>query len=258
MNKGQQFKALHQQTSPLLIGNVWDCQSALMFESLGYQAIGTSSGAIANSLGYEDGEQMTFEELHVMIKLILSKTSIPLTVDLEGGYSRNINQIIENITTLHRSGVVGVNLEDSVVSKNREMLSPQDFGKTIKKIRSYLKENETDLFLNIRTDAYIIGIENPLEETLSRMKIYEEAGADGIFIPCITKTEELEAIVQATSLPVNVMAMPDLPSFDTLQQCGVKRISMGPFVYNYINEKLKNILTSIEKDQSFNPLFVTK
>jgi len=258
MNKFQRFKELHQQSTPLQIGNVWNCQSALLFEKLGYKAIGTSSAAIANSLGYEDGEQISFEQLNYIVKLITSKVSIPLTVDIEGGYNQDVNEVIKNIVTLYENGSVGINIEDSVVNDDRTILNAQDFCKTIETIKLYLKDNNINMFLNIRTDSYIIGLKTPLKETLSRIKVYEKAGADGIFVPCITAETDIKEVVKTTSLPVNVMAMPNLPAFETLQKCGVKRVSMGPFVYNYMNDQLKNILNDIEKYESFNCLFETK
>ena len=258
MNRKKQFKELHQQTEPLQIGNVWDCQSALMFEKAEYKAIGTSSAAIASSLGYEDGEQIGFEQLSYIVKQITSKVSIPLTVDIEGGYSRDVNEIIKNIVALSENGAVGINIEDSVVDDGRTILNTRDFCKTIERIKSYLEDNNINIFLNVRTDAYIMGLKNPLEETLSRAEMYEKAGADGIFVPCITAEAEIKEVVKSTALPVNVMAMPNLPGFKALQRCGVKRVSMGPFLYNHMNKYLKNILNDFEKDKSFDCLFVTK
>jgi len=255
MNKSKEFKEFHNQEDLLLIGNVWDVQSASIFEEKGYKAVGTSSAAIATSLGLEDGEQMSFEQLNEIVKKITSKTSIPLTVDIEGGYSRNVNEIIENIVTLHKNGVAGINIEDSVVDGDRKILDAKEFGKIISAIKTYLKENKIDLFLNIRTDFFIMGLSNPLEETIKRVEIYEKYGADGIFVPCITSEKDIKQVVETTALPVNVMTMPNLPNFNKLQELGVKRISMGPFIYNNITDYLKNTLQNIEKDQSFNCLF---
>ena len=94
MDNYKKFKNLHNQDPSLLLGNVWNAQSALLFQKLGFNAIGTSSAAIATSLGYEDGEKMPFEDLFRIVKSIQSKINIPLTVDIEGGYSRNTSQII--------------------------------------------------------------------------------------------------------------------------------------------------------------------
>jgi len=260
MDHYQEFKLLHEQKNPLQIGNVWDVQSALLFEKMNYKALGTSSAAIANSLGYEDGEQMRFEELHVIVKSIAAKVvAIPLTVDIEAGYSRDTNEIIENIVLLSQEGVVGINLEDSVVEDgNREIVDSDSFSETIKAIKKYLFEKEINIFLNIRTDPYIIGLDNALSESITRAGLYEKAGADGIFVPCITHDDDIKSLVDSVSLPVNVMAMPNLPSISKLEWFGVKRISMGPFVYNKMNEHLKNILGDIQDNQSFNCLFATR
>lgn len=101
------FKSLHQQTQLLFIGNVWDALSARLFEKLNFKAIATSSAAIAHMLGYEDGQRITFTELEYVVKKILSATSLPLSVDMESGYSKDISVIISHIERLHRLGVVG-------------------------------------------------------------------------------------------------------------------------------------------------------
>ncbi len=249
------FNELHQQKEAFHLGNVWDVQSALLFQKAGFKAVGTSSAAITASLGYDDGEDMPFEDLVWMVKKIHSKVNIPLSVDIEGGYSRNVDDIIENIKTLYQIGVVGINIEDSVVNEKREILDAEIFSNTISKVKSYLSENNIDIFLNVRTDSYILGLEHPLEKTLERIKRYEESGADGVFVPCIVDEEEISQVVQSTSLPVNVMCMPNLPSFNRLTKLGVKRISSGSFIHNNIAEKLEQTITSIVEKQSFKSLF---
>jgi 2-methylisocitrate lyase-like PEP mutase family enzyme len=92
-----EFKNLHNQDKPLLIGNVWDVPSAKTAEKLNFKAIGTSSFAIAALLGYNDGEEMEFSELEYFVKRIASNTKLPLSVDLESGYSRDPKEIANNI-----------------------------------------------------------------------------------------------------------------------------------------------------------------
>ncbi len=260
MDKYSSFKNLHHQNAPLLLGNVWNAQSALAFQKSGFKAIGTSSAAIANSLGYEDGEQMPFEDLLGIVKNIQSKINIPLTVDIEGGYSRNIPELINNIITLQKLGVVGVNLEDSIADPThkptgRRLVNTDDFSETIKKIKSYLLRNDIEFFLNIRTDYYILGMENALEETLNRIRHYEENGADGIFVPCIVQENDIKKVVESTTLPINVMCMPDLPDFNKLKELGVKRISFGPFHYNSTVSHIEKSINDIVVNESFNSLF---
>ncbi len=115
--------------------------------------------------------------------------------------------------------------------------------------------NNVDIFLNVRTDSYILGLENPKNETIRRIKLYENAGADGIFVPCITSTKEIQEIVASNTVPINIMAMPELESFDKLQEAGVKRISMGPFVYSNLKENLEAGIKAIIEEQSFKALF---
>ena len=256
MDNYREFRNLHNQESALLLGNVWNAQSALLFQKLGFKAIGTSSAAIATSLGYEDGEKMPFEDLLRIVKNIQSKIDIPLTVDIESGYSRNPSEIINNIMSLQKLGVVGINIEDSITIEERKIVNAQEFAKTIQTIKSYLYDNNIDIFVNVRTDFYIMGLANPFEETLKRIKIYEESGADGIFVPCIVAENEIQKVVESTTLPVNVMCMPNLPDFNTLQNLGVKRISVGPFLYNDMIGKLEKSIIEITKNKSFNSLFL--
>lgn len=256
MDKFKEFKKFHNQDSALLLGNVWNVQSALLFQKLGFKAIGTSSAAIATSLGYEDGEKMPFEDLLRIVKNIQAKINIPLTVDIEGGYSRNISELTGNIVALQKLGVVGINIEDSIMNTEREVINAEEFGKTIRLIKSHLSKNNINIFINVRTDFYIMGLKKPFEGTLKRIKIYDKNGADGIFVPCIVKEQEIKKIVESTTLPVNVMCMPDLPNFNSLERLGVKRISIGPFLYNDMIGKLEKSIIEITNRQSFNSIFV--
>lgn len=256
MNNFHKFKELHTGNSPLFIGNAWDVQSAIMLENSGYKAIGTSSAAIAASLGYEDGEVMSFDEHFSVIKAIKGKSSLPLTVDLEAGYSRDPNIIFTNIVSLNELGVVGVNLEDSIVeSGNRRMVDANEFSKLIEFIANNLAKKRIEIFINIRTDAYFMGLDNALENTMVRSKLYEKAGADGLFIPCATDEKDIKAVIENASIPINVMATPNLPEFSILQQLGVRRISSGPFLYTTVNKCFNDLLQAIDIHQSFNPVF---
>lgn len=252
-----EFKKLHQKSEMLHIGNVWDVQSALIMEKVGYKVIGTSSLAIANSLGYEDGEEMSFDELYQICKQIISKVKIPLSVDIEGGYSRDIKKIVQNIVSFYEIGVVGINIEDSVVENGkRKILPKEEFAKLLKEIKLNLENKNIEIFINVRTDNFIMGLDNPLEDTIQRVKLYENNGADGIFIPCIVDIKDIKKIVSTTNLPINIMTMPTLDSFSTLQNAGVKRVSQGPFIYNNLMENFENRLLTINKEDSFKSLFI--
>ena len=95
MNDYEKFYQLHQQTTPLVIANAWNVKAAQLIEKTGFDAIATSSGAIAGSLGYDDGEKIPFNELLYIVQRIKACTTIPLSVDFEKGYSANPNELNE-------------------------------------------------------------------------------------------------------------------------------------------------------------------
>jgi len=247
---------IHQQAEPLLIGNVWNVQSARMFEKNGYHALATSSAAIAETYGYEDGEEISFEDYLFMIRKIAQSTDLPLSVDLEAGYGDSVQQIVSNIKTLTDLGIAGINLEDSMVNKGaRTLLDAKVFAEKLKLICNQLRSEQTEIFINIRTDVFLLSIDNPLSEALARIDLYENTGVHGIFFPCITDLTQITRVVNATSLPVNVMCMPGLPDFSSLKQAGVKRISSGNFLNKHAYSELDKALDTIHEEQSFKRLF---
>lgn len=238
----------------LLLANVWDVPSTLAAQQAGYRAVGTSSAAIAAMLGYPDGEQLSFEELLAIVKRIAVATTLPLSVDLEAGYGPTPQAIINNILEVRKAGAGGVNLEDSLSAGRRGLRDAQEFANQLTTVTQALQAIDKDLFLNIRTDTYLLDVPNKLEETLHRIKHYEAAGADGIFVPGITDLNDVRQITAATTLPINVMCMPGLPGFTELKEAGVRRISMGNFLHAKLQQELSASFARILADQNFSSL----
>ena len=142
MNSFETFKHLHKNTSPLLIGNVWDVKSAEIFQANGFRAIGISSQAISNALGYPDGENLPFDELLHITKRITDMVDIPLTVDMEAGYSRDLQGILENVEKLHDCGAVGINLEDTLPGEKRSLVPAASFTETVAKVTGHIKRKK--------------------------------------------------------------------------------------------------------------------
>jgi 2-methylisocitrate lyase-like PEP mutase family enzyme len=255
-NQFEKFHALHYTGEPLLIGNAWNVQSAKVFEKLKFSAIATSSAAVAETLGYSDGEQMAFDDYAFVVKHITRTTSLPVSVDLEAGYGKDAETVAANIRKLAELGVSGVNIEDSTTSNGkRAILEAKPFADLLKKVGQFLKDSNTTMFINVRCDAFLLGLPSPVEEALTRMKLYENAGAHGLFFPFITAIDDIKAITNATNLPVNVMCMPALPDFNALKQAGVKRISMGNFLNKNIYQQMESQTSAILNDRSFSRLF---
>jgi 2-methylisocitrate lyase-like PEP mutase family enzyme len=253
------FTELHQQNTPLLIANVWDAASAATAQRSGYQALGTSSAAIAATLGYEDGEGISFDELRYVVTRIKSVSHLPLSVDIEAGFGDSAAEITTHLQDLIRLGVVGINLEDSKVRNGvRQLVDAAAFASTVKQIRHTLTSEQHPLFLNIRTDSYLLNHQQALQETLFRGQLYAAAGADGLFVPCLTSEKDIETIASTLTLPLNVMCMPELPTFARLAQLGVKRISMGNFVHSALQSKLEELMLTIRSQQTFAGVFVNE
>lgn len=248
----EQFKNLHFGKKLFVLPNAWDAKSAQVFQENGFKAVGTSSAAVASSLGYEDGEGMAFDDYLVVIRRILASVQIPVTVDLEMGYGKSDEKIIQNIEQLIRLGVAGINIEDSmIVDSKRSLVDAGEFARRVRAIRAHLSAKKLSLFINIRCDTYILPVNNAQAETVSRLKLYNNTGADGIFLPCIKQEEDIATAVHSTKLPLNVMCIPGLPDFDVLNKLGVKRASMGPFLFNKVYKQAAAIGEKVLDNNSF-------
>ena len=249
--KFKEFKSLHHSDALFVLPNAWNAKSAELFQEQGFPAIATSSMAVANSIGYEDGEEMPFNDYLFIVKHILSSIKIPLSVDMEMGYGISDDQILTNIQRLTELGVAGINIEDSVMVKSvRVLKDPGLFAKTIEKAKDALIAKGINLFINVRCDTYILDVKNKQQETLDRLKQYETT-ADGIFLPCIANEEDIWEVVNNTKLPLNVMCVPGLPGFDRLNKLGVKRVSMGPFMFNKVYNNIAELTKTITTGNSF-------
>lgn len=253
----EKFNALHQSTELFVLPNVWDARSAQLFQQQNIRAIATSSSAVAASLGYEDGEGMPFSDYLFVINRIVSSVQLPLSVDFEMGYGTSDKEIVKNIVQLIEMGVAGINIEDSQIGKaGRTLKDAQTFAASIGQIRGKLAGMNSNLFINVRCDTFLLNVKDLMEETRRRIKIYAAAGADGIFLPCIAAEQDIRDVVSYTKLPLNVMCVPGLPDFELLRRLGVRRVSMGPFLFNKVYDSISRLSRAIVASQDFSPLFL--
>lgn len=246
MDQYKKFHQLHHRQKPVIIANAWNAKSAQLIEEAGFEAIGTSSGAISNSLGYEDGEKIPFNEMLYMVQRIRANTSIPLSVDMERGYADDLTALTDNIQKLIDNGVSGINIEDAQ--------GEDIYLRKLEGIRNYLIKTNQQLFINARTDVFLQKLSSPLETVLKRAKRYQDAGADGLFVTGVSDAAVIKHIISSTTLPVNMVATSKLP-IETLVDNGVKRISMAVLLYKATYNQLERISRDIKSENSFSPLF---
>jgi 2-methylisocitrate lyase-like PEP mutase family enzyme len=219
----QLFRNLHRGPGLLLLPNAWDAVTARLIESLGAQAIATTSAGLAWSRGYPDGNALPEDQLIAAIRDIARVVRVPLTVDIEAGYSDDPAAVARLVDRVLAVGVVGINIEDGE-------RSPDLLCKKIAAIRDQAHSG-ADVFINTRTDVYLRGVargEAATAEVIRRASRYHAAGCDGLFVPGLETADAMAAISAAIApMPLNVMAVPNLPPLDTLEKSGVRRLSAG-------------------------------
>jgi 2-methylisocitrate lyase-like PEP mutase family enzyme len=256
MTTFETFKSLHQQSRLFVLANAWNVESARIIEGCGYKATATSSAAVANSLGYKDGENIPFDEYLLVIKRIVSSVKIPVSVDIETGFGETTERIADNIKVLYDLGVAGINIEDSVIQNSqRTLVDAGQFAEKLEKIRAILDSHGVKLFFNVRSDAFLLDVPGKLEESVKRAELYEQAGADGFFLPCITNPDDIAIITAHTNLPLNVLSVDGLPDFETLERLRVKRVSLGDFLFQKVYKQITSILDVIEEEKQCGILF---
>jgi 2-methylisocitrate lyase-like PEP mutase family enzyme len=229
----QRLASLHVKGSPLILYNAWDAGSAKAIAGAGAHAIGTSSWAVAAAHGYEDGESIPLPFVEQVIARIARAVAVPVTVDVEGGYSDDPRTCAANIARLVDHGVVGINLEDRIVSGSG-LHSIEAQSERITAIRGMADARGIPLFINARTDLFLgtgIALEDGLDEARERALAYAKAGASGFFVPGLVDLHAIAELCNAVDLPLNVMVIPGLPDLRALSDAGVARISYGPAPY---------------------------
>ncbi|MEW2294743.1 isocitrate lyase/phosphoenolpyruvate mutase family protein [Streptomyces sp. NPDC006743] len=216
------FARLHDQVTPLLLPNAWDYASAAILAAQGFQAIGTTSLGVAAAAGLQDGAAATAEETLALARR-LGQGSFLFTVDIEGGFSDDPEEVAELARRLYDAGAAGVNLEDG---RSDGTLAP--VGLHAAKIAA-VKAAVPALFVNARTDTYWLGCRR--EETGTRLAVYEQAGADGAFVPGLSDPDRIAALTATLTVPLNILYTPTGPTITDLAALGVRRISLGSLLY---------------------------
>ena len=230
-SKAEQFAALHAGPDILVLPNAWDAASAAIMEDAGAKAVATSSAAVAWAHGYPDGDALPLEKVLSTIETVVRVVKVPVTADIEGGYTDDLAVLADNIKAVIGAGAVGINLEDGT----RE---PDLHARKIETVRRAADAAGVALFINARTDTYLRNLfqsEAAETETVRRAALYRNAGADGVFVPGPTDETLIGRLASAIDGPMNIMLTGGLPSAARLQELGVRRLSSGgrPFAGAY-------------------------
>lgn len=219
------FLELHHGDRPLLLANPWDQGSAKLFASLGFQALATTSGGFAATLGRLDGH-VTREEALGHAALIAAATELPVSADLENGFADDSDGIAVTIAGAIAAGLCGCSIEDFTRDPQAPIYELGLAAERIAAAAEVAHRGPVRLVLTARAENYIHGRPD-LDDTIARLRAYEEAGADVLFAPGLTMLAEIRQVVESVQRPVNVVTRVGLPAVAELAAIGVRRISVG-------------------------------
>lgn len=234
MELGQKAKAVvlrdMHDDGVLVLPNAWDAGSAVLVAAAGARAVGTTSGGVSWALGRPDGHGVGRADMAAQVARIAAAVDLPVTADIEGGYGRTPEDVAATVEAVVRAGAVGVNIEDSVAPGLPLFTADEQAARVRAARRAAAAAGLPELVVNVRTDVHLFGIGEPegrFDDVVKRSAVYAEAGADCLFPAGLVDLAALAALVDAVSLPVNAMAVPNGPTVAEFASAGVRRISLG-------------------------------
>ena len=219
------FLRLHHGSKPLLIPNPWDQGSAKLLASLGFEALATTSGGFAATLGRLDGH-VTRDEALGHAQLIASATELPVSADLENCFSDDPAGVADTIHHAIAAGLCGCSVEDYTRDPAAPIYELAQATERVAAAAEAAHRGPVQLVLTARAENHIHGIHD-LENTIARLRAYEAAGADVLFAPGLTRPEDIRQVIESVNRPLNVVARSGLPAVSKLAALGVRRISVG-------------------------------
>ena len=246
------LRSLHRPGAPLLLPNAWDVATARAVVAAGFPVVATTSGGVANALGYEDHEGAPADEMLAAAARISRGVDVPVTVDAEAGYGM---EPAELVAALRDAGAAGCNLEDTDYAAG----GPRDadrHAEWLRAVRQAASDDGYGLVLNARIDVFLApylagaGAANQDElvpEAVRRANAYLEAGVDCVYPIVLWETDALRRFISEVRGPVNVVRMPQAPSLAEVAALGVARVSWGHFLFHGAMARFSDQLATLQE-----------
>lgn len=245
------LRSLHRPGEPLLLPNAWDVATAKAVVAAGFPVVATTSGGVAESLGYQDREGAPVQEMLFVAARIASSVDVPVTVDAEAGYGM---EPAELVAALSSAGAAGCNLEDSDYTAGR-LHDPDRQAEWLSAVRTAANEDDYPLVINARVDIFIPGFvagagpgtqAELVPEALRRAHSYLEAGADCVYPIALWEADALSEFTSHVNRPINIMSLPQAPSPAELAALGVARVSWATLLYRDAMARFEGQLASLQ------------
>ena len=249
--KADRFRALHHGPDSFIIANAWDAGSARILAGLGFDAIATSSGAFAGTLGRRDG-MVTREEALTHCKAVCDAVELPVSADLENGFGDAPEVAAETVRLAARTGLVGCSIEDATGDRDQPLY---EFEAAVERIQACVEAAQSldiPFTLTGRCENFLRG--NPdLDDTIRRLKAYEDTGVDVLMAPGLPTLDAVSTVCDALDKPFSFMVgIPgrSFPKAD-LERAGVRRISLATALYRSAIQTLIEAATEAKEQGTF-------
>jgi len=247
--KLERFRALHQGPRAFVIANPWDAGSARVLAALGFEALATSSGASAGTLGRRDG-RVSREECLAQAREICAAVDVPVSADLEKCFADAPREAAETIRLAAQTGLAGGSIEDATGDKDKPLF---EFSHAVERVAAAAEvSRQVGFVLTARTENYLRG-KPDLADTIHRLQAFEKAGADVLMAPGVPDLDSVRKICQSLSKPFNFMAGIKGRSFTVaeLEAAGVRRISLATSLYRAAMTGLLEAAREVREKGSF-------
>lgn len=219
------FRALHD-TGCFVLPNPWDAGSARYLHSLGFQALASTSSGYAWSQAQADGS-LTLDETLAHLHSLAAATPLPLNADFGDGFG-TLDAVGGNVIRAIATGVAGISIEDASLDPAHPLRPLDDAVARVRAARRAIDASGQDVLLIGRAENFFVGRPD-LDDAITRLRAYAEAGADCLYAPGITTREQIEAVVAAVApRPVNLLVGSASPfTLQDIAGMGVRRVSVG-------------------------------
>lgn len=221
------FAELHRREGTFIIPNPWDVGSACLLAHAGFEALATSSAGYAFSIGKADG-QVGRDQTLAHAAEVVAATGLPVSIDLENGFGDDPETAAETIRLAAAAGAVGGSIEDRTRRTDEPIYDRTLAAERIRAAAEVVHSLPFPFMLTARAENYLVG-KPDLKDTIERLQMYQEAGADVLYAPGLTTRDEITTLVSSVDRPVNVlMGIKGVKlTLADLSAMGVKRISVG-------------------------------
>jgi 2-methylisocitrate lyase-like PEP mutase family enzyme len=251
---GPAFRALHRPGDPFILANAWDAGSARLLAALGAQALGTTSAGFAFTRGLPDGARITRAEALAYGQDLVAATPLPVSADLENGYADDPEGVAETVRLAGEAGLAGLSIEDTALPG----IDPYPFDLAVERVRAAAAAARAlprDLVLVARADGVMTGAYD-LAEGLRRLRAFEAAGADCLYLPLPATLDDVALICRTVSRPVNALAAGPFARHGRAEfaAAGVARISLGSALARATHRVIVDAAQAMFGGGSFEPL----